>query len=299
MSKIFISTSKKIFEYDLPSKQIKTIFEIKPIFLSFIRKNYKTLFGIDYIESKNELIFICRDRLKTKKLSKPSTDAVIYSYCLDTRDVTKLAVIKNIHDAHQMKYHKGYIFMTDCGLNRIIFYNLKSSGYKYLNIGKIRSDINHLNAVMIYGDRLLIGLNNNGRKCSEIYEYNLDSVLKSNDVNIYLEPDIIHTLHDIQHTHDIHILKSNLVFCDSHEGKVYMLKDLRCIYKIDGWARGLCSNSDELYVGSSVRSMRSERYTSNLDAKIYKIDLSDSLINLEVVLPNCGQVNDMVLVKRK
>jgi hypothetical protein len=299
MNKIFISTSKKIFEYDLPSKQIKTIFEIKPIFLSFIRKNYKTLFGIDYIESKNELIFICRDRLKTKKLSKSSTDAVIYSYCLDTRDVTKLAVIKNIHDAHQMKYHKGYIFMTDCGLNRIIFYNLKSSEYKYLNIGKIRSDINHLNAVMINGNRLLIGLNNNGRKCSEIYEYNLDSVLKSTDVNIYLEPDIIYTLHDIQHTHDIHILKSNLVFCDSHEGKVYMLKDLRCIYKIDGWARGLCSNSDELYVGSSLRSMRSERYTSHLDAKIYKIDLSDGLINLEVVLPNCGQVNDMVLVKKK
>tara|TARA_A100001035_G_scaffold62327_1_gene47117 strand:- start:935 stop:1828 length:894 start_codon:yes stop_codon:yes gene_type:complete len=297
MHKIFISTSKKIFEYEPLSKQIKTIFEIKPIFFGLIRKNYRTLFGIDYIGSKNELIFICRERLKTKKLSKSSTDAVIYSYHLDTRLVTQLTVVKNIHDAHQMKYHKGYIFMTDCGLNRVILYNLKSSEYRYLNIGKIRADINHLNAVMIHGDRLLIGLNNNGRKCSEIYEYNLDSILKSTDVNIYLEPDIIHTLHDIYHTHDIHILNSNLVFCDSHKGKVYMLKDLRCKYKIEGWSRGLCSNSDDLYIGSSQRSVRSERYTSNLDAKIYKVHLSDNLINLEVVLPNCGQLNDMVMVK--
>jgi len=293
---LYISTSQKIFEYNVSSKKLEIIYQIKPGFFSFFKKDYKSLFGITYKSSNNKIYFACRDRLGSKKLNKPTTDATIYSYCLVEKKIQKYLNVLNIHDVHQIKFYKEYILMTDCGQNRVVIYNIYTKEFKYLNIGKIREDINHINAVLVENGSLLVNLNNNGFRESQIYSYKIEDIINSNNKDMFFEPEKIFNISDIYHTHDLFNLESDIIFCDSHKGKILRLSDQKNIYKIDGWARGIATIDKKLFIGSSMRSNRSTRYTSNLDAKLYRIDLFEKKVELETILPQCGQLNDIVAV---
>lgn len=187
--------------------------------------------------------------------------------------------------------------MTDCGQNRLVIYNIYTKESKYLNIGSIREDINHVNAVLIHSGNLFINLNNNGSRESQIYSYKLENIINSSNKNMFFEPEKIFNISEIYHTHDLFNLDCDIIFCDSHKGKIIRLSDQKNIYKVDGWARGIARIDKKLFIGSSMRSNRSTRYTSNLDAKLYRINLLDNNIELETVLPQCGQLNDIIAVQ--
>lgn len=294
---IYISSSNKIFKYDPELKNLDVIFKLNNSFFDLFTRKYKMFFGITYMQEEGKIIFACRDRLGTAKKNKASTDAIVYMYCPIRNQTEEYFKIKNIHDIHQITSYKEFILMTDTGQNRVVIYNKNKKSLKYLNIGNVREDINHINAILIKNDELYLGMNNNGKDFSEIVIYDLANILNLNLDSDDIMPTQNYILENIFHTHDLFDFNNDILFCDSHKGKIYRLSDQKNLYKINGWSRGLCLSGYSLFVGSSVRSHRSLRYTSKLDAQLYKIDISNRAISEEIKLPQCGQINDMISIE--
>ncbi len=292
---IFITTSNGVYLLKPGSRQPQVVMTKKHT-RGLFKKKSLGYFGICHQEESGQLLVASRERLGSKRLDKPSTDCKLHSIDPATLRHQVIGTVMDVHDVHQITCHGSLVFLTDTGTNRIHVYDLeRAKTISIINIGNVRSDIHHLNAIRTTTDTLMIGMNNRGTQESAVLSIKLDAIRAAADFEIDGLPlGTLQVLTGIRHTHDLEPYGDDFLCCASHDGFVFRLSDLQPIITINNWVRGLCSNAQGIWVGSSPLASRKERHSETLDGSIYLYRHEDFSLRETYPLAGSGQVNDLL-----
>lgn len=295
---ILITTSNGVFGLDRRDRAARLVLPRRRGFWIF-RRGSGGFFGIARHEASDSFLAASRERLGTPRAGKPATDARLYRIHADGRPPALAATLLDVHDVHQIAVDGDRVFLTDTGKNRVQVYDLERSHVAaVLEFGAERGDVNHINAVTVLDGELLVGLNNRGAKPAEIWHFDLGSFADAAPGAVLdgFALGRVAVLGEQTHTHDIEPFQGDLLFCASHEGKVYRHSTLRPILNCADWVRGLAVDADGLWVGASALADRASRHREDLDGQVHLYDP----VSLELIgswtLERAGQVNDIVPV---
>ncbi|NOR39638.1 MAG: hypothetical protein GQ537_00330 [Gammaproteobacteria bacterium] len=295
-SLLFITTSNGVYVLDTESGKSKCFLGNKHT-PGFFKKKARGYFGITFHKKSGKIIVASREKLGTKRHNKPTTDTKLHAINPATLQYEQIATVLDTHDVHQITSDEDLIYITDTGKNRVVVYNLDSQSIvKLVNVGTVRDDINHINAVLIHDDELLIGLNNRGNE-SEILHVKISDIFKTDDHQVDAK-DIgtISAIKDVTHSHDLEICGDMLVCCSSHNGQVINTETAEVLIKENLWVRGLAANESCIWAGESFITTRKQRHNKSIDGYIHEYSLDDySTINT-YTLTNSGQVNDLIII---
>jgi hypothetical protein len=293
-SLLFITTSNGVYVLDTESGKSECFLGNKHT-PGFFKKKARGYFGITFHKKSGKIIVASREKLGTKRHNKPTTDTKLHAIDPATLQYEQIATIMDTHDVHQITSADDLIYITDTGKNRVVVYDLDSQCIvKLVNVGTVRDDINHINAVLIHNDELLIGLNNRGNE-SEILHVKISDIFKTNDHQLDAK-DIgtISAIKGVTHSHDLEICGDMLVCCSSHNGQVINTETAEVLIKENLWVRGLAANESCIWAGESFITTRKQRHNKSIDGYIHEYSLDDySTIN-NYTLTNSGQVNDLI-----
>jgi hypothetical protein len=292
---LFITTSNGVLRVDSDSHQISVVMTNKHT-PGFFKKKARGYFGICFNSISNKIIVASREKLGTKKVDKPATDTKLHEIDPVNLSHKTLAVIHDIHDVHQIACHNNYVYLTDTGKNQVPVYSLEHKRITTIfNIGEQRRDINHVNAVTCYNERLYIGLNNRGIKESEIISLPFLKIETATNGSILFD-----TIADrrsipgIHHSHDLEPFNDIFLMCASHDGLLIRSDNGQAITEIGDWTRGITISDKDIWVSASQYAKRSKRHSNNLDGYLYRIDKNSFEILDKIIIPNAGQMNDMI-----
>ena len=295
---LFISTSRGVYKYDLKKDLITKI--IGNWEKGFFKKPSKGFFGICSNETQNEIIFASRENLSKYINYEKSTDTIIYFYNFKKKEIIKKIVVYNLLDVHQISYFNNFIFITETGSNRIQVLNAENNSIQYfIDIGKSRNDINHINAINIDINFLYIGLNNghkkNKFKNAQIIKIPTQDLynLKSFDALDYYK---IINLKNVFHTHDIEKFKEDYLISSSSLGKIYSYNQKKFIIDIKPWTRGIAINSKYIFIGKSGIGKRKSRHSRYYDGQVNVLDTINFKTIKQITIPKIGQLNDIVFI---
>jgi hypothetical protein len=294
--KAFITTSNGVFRIDPDSGSTQKVLDRRKGFWP-IRRGGKGFFGIDFHPGSRKIIVASRERLGTRRKTKPTTDLRLYAIDPQTLQSSVIADIRDVHDVHQIAISGDVVFLTDCGLNRVQAYDLnKSEIVAIINIGHVRDDINHVNALYIDEEHLMIGLNNRGVRPAEIVRIPLGKCLNPQPLNS-MEIGKSTILDGIMHTHDLEPADGRLMVCSSFEGNVYDALTGRKLFHVHDWTRGLAIGKEEIWIGSSALADRKRRHREDLDGEVHLFTPRPPWELIRTYqLRSAGQVNDIILV---
>lgn len=298
---IFITTSNGV--YRLPTEAThedltpKVVMQKKTSFWPFSKGDFG-FFGVAHWATANMVLVAARTDLGTPKVDKKATDTRLYAMDPNSLQTELFAEIKDIHDVHQICIHQDNCFLTDTGKNRVHVYDLNRKEVTHLlNVGDERDDINHINAVSVVEDHLLVGLNNRGHSEAAILKIPLKRVLDAHQRVSSEQDGETMTLAGLFHTHDIEPLEQGLLVCSSHTGEVFRVGQTQALLKANDWVRGLVATKEGLWVGASPLADRSERHREDLDGQVYLYTSQAPWTKKRsVFLKGCGQVNDLIEV---
>jgi len=292
---LWISTSNGIFRMDAAGNTQNILARKKKRWGLFGQASYG-FFGI--ARHGTRLLAASRERLKTRRAGKHSSDVNIYSIDLCGTDITVAAEAYDVHDVHQIAVWNFLLFLTDTGKNRVGVLDMKSGEIvHWMVFGNTRDDVNHINALNVAGDELRIGLNNRGSKDAEVMTFDLgllDDAGRELDAYEYSK---IAVLEGCTHTHDIEPFDGTWLICLSHDGKIVRLDTGEPIFQKACWVRGLSQSDSSLFVGASQLAERSRRHDEGVDGTVIVINKADLQVTSEIVLSGAGQVNDLVWVE--
>lgn len=292
---LYITTSNGVFLYDTENRQISIIMTNKHTPGFFKKKSYG-YFGICFNKISKRIIVASREKLGTKKIDKPATDTKLHEIDPINLSHKTIAVIHDVHDVHQIDCHNNYIYLSDTGKNRVPVYSLHENRLTtYLNIGEIRTDINHINAITCQTDKLNLGLNNRGTKVSEIYEIPYTSFENSSQQTILIDTLAkIYQVPDLFHSHDLEPYNDYFLMCASHNGFLVRSDTGKTLTRIGDWTRGIALSKNEIWVSASQYAKRSKRHSKNLDGYLYRVDRNNFNILEKIVITKAGQINDLL-----
>lgn len=252
------------------------------------------LFGICRIENSSRILVAQR---KNKKNTLLPFFGSTYLHILDA-DSFRYAggfSVRGCSDVHQIACKDNLLFLTDTAHNRIVVVNLISKKIaKILNFGKYRKDKNHLNSVLAHKDFLLVGLNNRGRELSAIAKIYYNFIEERGKNKLADELAQYYACPEVFHSHDLEQVDDVIYSSSSKDGYVFESLSGRVVQNFDGWIRGITSDKDFIYVGSSPSATRKGRHSSKMDAKVYKVSKATWDIIDVVIIPGCGQLNDLL-----
>jgi len=291
---ILITTSNGVFSLASDEVASRLVLSREKGF-KFFKKGSGGFFGIAPHPDGDSFIAASREKLGTLRHSKPWTDVRLYRIWKDSvRAPEAFGDIHDIHDVHQIAVMNELVLLTDTGKNRIGVHDLKTRGTVVLNVGSERADINHLNALHVTDETVLVGLNNGGGKPAEILS--LPRAVFENP-----EPDgdalglgVLEILGEQLHTHDIEPFGEDFLYCASHDGRVHRRSTRQAILHCGDWVRGLAVNEDGLWVGVSALADRASRHREDLDGQVHLYDPLTLKIRNSWQLAKAGQVNDIV-----
>ncbi len=296
---IYITTSNGVYKYSTREKKTQKIIDNK--YAGFFHRKAKGFFGITQGRNSNEIIIASREKLGTPNAGKPATDCRLLSLDANTNNYHIIGEVLDVHDVHQIAAYQQLIFLTDTGKNRVVVFDReKKKVVHWLNLGLDRKDIHHINAILIFHEKLFIGLNNRGESDSQILEIQLKEVIDScNSEGI---PDLLnygklHTLKNRHHTHDLLPFENSFLVCGSHEGIIFRADSGQILTQQNRWVRGIAQTDEGLWVGSSPIAERSERHSEKLNGTLLLFTLPAFEKQYEVSLEGAAQVNDMIAVK--
>ena len=293
---LFITSSRGVYNYDLNNDKITQI--ISNWNKGLLRKPSKGFFGIFLNKPEKQLIFASREKLSKKIIYEKSTDTIIYFYNITKKKVIKKITVKNLFDIHQITFYENFVFLTETGKNRIQVLNSLSNKIEFfINIGEIRSDINHINAINTDKNFLYIGLNNghsnNEFKNAQIIKVPLDQILKLKSFNALNNNNLIN-LNNVYHTHDLEIFNDDYLISSSNLGKIYSLNMKKFIIDIKPWTRGISINSKYIFIGKSGMGKRKLRHSRYYNGEVYILKKYNYNFVKKIVIPKIGQLNDIV-----
>jgi DNA-binding beta-propeller fold protein YncE len=293
--KAFITTSNGVFRIDPDTRAARKVLDRRKGFWP-LRRGGKGYFGIDFHKPSGRIVVASRERLGTRRKNKPSTDMRLYAIDPDNLESEMIAEIRDVHDVHQIAISGDTLYITDCGMNRVVVYDIANAEtIATINIGHVRDDINHVNAVLAIGGELLIGLNNRGQRAAEIIRVDPGKI-GFGEINT-LDIGSSEALDGIMHTHDIEPAGDTLLVCSSFEGNIYDARTGSMLFHVHDWARGLAVDDETVWVGSSALADRKRRHREDLDGEVTRISRRPGWKRLESYpLPSAGQVNDIILI---
>ena len=192
---------------------------------------------------------------------------------------------------HQADFVGEYLYVTDSSwatfgdrLHKMKFSKDMSKLESHVSVKLERPDnYIHINSIYSVNGKQFIMFHNNtilrGVK-SVIMEYDLEW-------NFVEQHEIGGT-----HAHNIFALKSGLCFLDSAKGR--MIWGGKSIEVSDGFTRGLAVSDKYIFVGSSIRQERSERYDTAPSIYLFE---KETLKKLSCVkLPNIGDITEIRII---
>ncbi len=291
---LYIGTSKGLYKYNLKNKKLTNIFSNwhKGLF----KRPSKGVFGICEDIDSNIIVAASRERLTKNNTYDKSTDLILNFYDPKNNSVIEKTIVNNVYDVHQIYYFNNKIYLTDTGKNRIQIYNTKSKKTEsHINIGEIRKNLNHVNAIYVNKDKILIGLNNGNKenfKNSQIIVLE-DSLKISNNMDALKKGKIINLL-NIYHTHDIESIDNDFLISSSEEGNLISLNMNKTIKKLPIWTRGISKNDKYIFVGKSGIASRKLRHSRYYDGMISVLDRKNFNLVEELNIPKIGQLNEIL-----
>ena len=291
---LYIGTSKGLYKYNLKNKKLTNIFSNwhKGLF----KRPSKGVFGICEDIDSNIIVAASRERLTKNNTYDKSTDLILNFYDPKNNSVIEKTIVNNVYDVHQIYYFNNKIYLTDTGKNRIQIYNTKSKKTEsHINIGEIRKNLNHVNAIYVNKDKILIGLNNGNKenfKNSQIIVLG-DSLKISNNMDALKKGKIINLL-NIYHTHDIESIDNDFLISSSEEGNLISLNMNKTIKKLPIWTRGISKNDKYIFVGKSGVASRKLRHSRYYDGMISVLDRKNFNLVEELNIPKIGQLNEIL-----
>jgi len=286
---IFVSTSNGIYIINPSNNQV---LQKLTVFRSL------EIFGICWSNYLGRPVFASRNRSWLYPFKKKSTSCNLYSVSSGSKFSPELiAKIPDVNDVHQIAAANSYVYLSDTTKNRIVVFDLENNqAISNIDIGSLRKDINHINALHIDKDFLFVGLNNRGKQDSQVLKIRLDKLdYSKHEQRGDLIGEIIELPNRV-HTHDIFPFNDDYLVSASHNGVVFKaIKNSDCISG-GGWVRGLTSADSILWVGESKKAERKKRHSVELSGALNKYDSVTFEKLGSISLPGAGQVNDLLFV---
>ncbi len=287
---LYITTSNGLLKYDISQRTVLNIFS---------PQKSLELFGITYDREKSTLVIASRDKPAWYNPRRKSSSVTLYSISLENYQVYKMSTVKRAYDVHQIASNESSIFITDTTKNRVHVFDMESHKVKrIINIGHIREDINHINAVCVSNNNLLIGLNNRGITDAAILTISLDDVYDYSGHTMQAEDfGTIKVLSGRVHTHDITPYNNTFLVSASHDGCIFQIDTDENLCSENEWVRGTTVTEDGIWIGISQKAERAKRHSAKLDGAILFFDHREKRITQRIPLVCSGQVNDILYVK--
>ena len=294
---LYITSSTGIFSYDLESNKVSQIMSNKNR-SGFFSKRSQGFFGICLDKKANKIIVASREKLGTANAGKPSTDIGLHYIDPLSNTYETIGYVKDIHDVHQIDISGDIVFLSDTGKNRIIAYDIRTSNIVCtINIGNIRDDINHINAITCHENQLLVGLNNRGTKTSEILYLPLSLIEKKTIIDDAFEYAVkIQPLPPYTNTHDIEPYNNSFLVCSSHDSLVFDSHTLKPVINSNNWVRGITISHHNIWVAQSIYAKRSKRHSRSIDGAVLKINLKTLQTEETITISGTGQINDLLYI---
>lgn len=292
---LYISTSNGVFSCDESSGEVTLVLSNKHT-RGLFKKRGRGYFGICYHANSKSIIASSREKLGTQSAGKPTTDTKLHRIDPASGAHTLIATIHDAHDIHQIDCEGDIVYLTDTGKNRIIAYDIAANRlYKMLNVGELRDDIHHVNAVTVLGDELLVMLNNRGHKDSEILAVPLSAIHTTNAAEFDILPlGRVTPIAGVRYAHDIEPFEGTLLCCSSHDGIVVNTANSETFLKADNWVRGITSAPNGLWIGSSHYAKRSKRHSKKNHGTILHYSRDTHELIKKVTIHGAGQINDLL-----
>ena len=294
---LYITSSTGVFCYEPESNNISHVLTNRNRSGFFSKKSHG-FFGICWDKKNRKIIAASREKLGTPNSGKPTTDAGLHYIDPLNNTFETIGYIKDVHDIHQIDISGDIVFLSDTGKNRIISYNITTKNIDcIINLGKIRDDINHINAITIQNDVMLVGLNNRGAKESEILHLPL-SAIKNNTLidDAFDLATKLQALPPYTNTHDIEPYNNSYLVCSSHDSIVFDSDSLRPVIKSENWVRGIANDGDYIWVAQSINAKRSKRHSKAIDGSILKVNSKKMEIIDTISIKGTGQINDLIYI---
>jgi len=292
---LYISTSNGVFSCNESSGEVTQVLSNKHT-PGLFKKRGHGYFGICYHANSNGIIASSREKLGSKSAGKPTTDTKLHRIDPASGKHTCIATIHDAHDIHQIDCEGDIVYLTDTGKNRIIAYDIAADRlYKMLNVGDLRDDIHHVNAVTVLDDKLLIMLNNRGHKDSEILAVPLSAIHGDEASELDILPlGTITPIAGVRYAHDIEPYEGMLLCCSSHDGIVVNTATSETFLKADNWVRGIAPAPNGLWIGSSHYAKRSKRHSKKNHGTILHYSRDTHELIKKVTILGAGQINDLL-----
>ena len=295
---LYITTSRGLFRFDIKNDKLTKI--ISNWHKGIFNKPSKGFFGICLNDTGEQIITVSRENLNKKLSYDKSTCAIIHFINKTNLNIIQKINIENLFDVHQISCIENFLFLTETGKNRIQILNIKNKIIeKYLDVGIIRDDINHINAISTDKNNILIGLNNGHKKNlqrnSQIIKILLKDFKLNDEKNIdSLKIGKLENLIGVHHTHDIEKFNNDYLISCSYIGKIYSLKNKKFIKNLDPWTRGIAISNDNIFIGKSGLGKRKFRHTRYYDGEVYMLDKKNFNLIKKIKISNIGQLNDIL-----
>lgn len=293
---LYATTSTGVFSYDIDKDRIDLVISNKHT-PGFFRKRARGFFGICFHPGSDYIITASRERLGTRRRGKPATDTKLHLLDPISHKHRVIAEVYDVHDVHQIECYENFVYITDTGKNRVHVYDLlKGRVVLIVNVGEERDDVNHINALLVHDQELLIGLNNRGHKESQILHLPLQLLNsgRSSELDAYAHGRLS-PVPGRRHTHDIRRWNGQLLLCASHDGAV-IRRDGVGLAELGGWVRGLAPCAEGIWVGASELAPRSKRHSEKIDGRLVHFSKSLEIVR-DIKLRGAGQVNDLCWVQ--
>jgi len=293
---IYATTSRGVFEVD--PKQSSPPRKVVDVHRGgFWRRGHKLgFFGLT-TDNAGEIYFA--ERVRCSWATKKQRTSVTR---LSTDDPSARSdiVIPDCSDVHQIALYEKNLFLTDTAKNRVLVFDLSKRRRRVaLNLGPLRKDKNHINALHASTDRLRIGLNNRSFSDSVVIDLPYADIFSGSET-IAIDPsDISHRLYGITDTHDLEPVDDRILISASKKGQVFYLDSGEVVFSGGGWVRGLTSDANHIYIGESPNASRKERHNEDLSPTIKKVAKHDLEVLSEQKIDSGGQLNDLLFLDEK
>jgi hypothetical protein len=250
-------------------------------------------FGIT--DSSSSQVYVA-ERVRRSWLTKRQTTMLTQFRSSNQKDITRMR-IADCSDVHQVAYYNSHIFLSDTAKNRVLVFDLANRRLvSTLNLGSVRSDRNHINALHANETCLFVGLNNRAHQDSAVMEVQYEDIFdEAQDKNIEAIGSCT-KLRGITDTHDLEEVDGRILFSASKNGQVLDFQTGEVLFAGEGWVRGITSDGESIYIGASPKASRKERHMSNLSPTITRISKRDLSVTGEWTLHSGGQLNDLLCV---
>lgn len=288
---LYATTRRGVFVYDSRRDEVAPV--IGNGRAGLFARRARGFYGICWHRRSGLLLVASRERLGTPRAGKRTTDVRLHFVEPGSRRHWLAAEVHDVHDVHQIACHEDFVFLTDTGKNRIHVYNLaRKRPRAVVNIGPARADINHVNALLVRGDALLVGLSNRGHRDAEIL------FLPMAPLRAGAAPELdaqalgrVVRVPGVRDSHGLEPWRDQLLLCASPAGRVTRA-DGTALTRVGAWARGLAPFAGGMWVGTNAFVPRTRRDNMCYDGRL--VCLSEKLEILQTArLTGAGLVNDL------